>query len=60
MIEGLILIGLLILYIVSLYRVIITAIDWDTIPEARKTREILIFFLVSTIVYIAFNILAQR
>jgi len=60
MIEALILIGLLILYIVSLYRAIISIVDWDILTEAQRMREILIFFLVSTIVYIAFNILAQR
>ena len=60
MIEALILIGLLIFYIVSLYRAIISIVDWDILTEAQRTREILIFFLVSAIVYIAFNILAQR
>jgi len=60
MIEALILVGLLILYIVSLYRVIITAIDWEILPEKQRTREILIFFLISTIVYIAFNVFAWR
>jgi len=60
MIEALILVGLVILYIVSLYRVIITAIDWEILSEKQRTRAILIFFLISTIVYIAFNVFAWR
>jgi hypothetical protein len=55
---GFILIGLLILYVISLYKTIITIIDWDIIPDYKKTRTILIFFVLTLITIIAFNVFA--
>jgi membrane-associated HD superfamily phosphohydrolase len=55
---GLILIGLLILYVISFYKMIIVIIDWETVPEAEKNRTMLIFFIITLITIIAFNVVA--
>jgi quinol-cytochrome oxidoreductase complex cytochrome b subunit len=53
---GFILIGIFILYVISLYKTIITIIDWETTPEPERTKVILIFFIISVIAFIVFNV----
>jgi len=57
MIEGLILIGFFILYVISLYKLILSILDWDTLTDARRTREGLIYFLIYALLFILSNIL---
>jgi len=48
---GLILIGVLILYLISLYNVITTVADWDIVSETQRRRAILMFFVISVVAF---------